>query len=150
MAIRHVVSGNREKRGQKNMAIWHVVSAYFGDKLDLSYSKHGRGVCFRACFYVNHLQDQTKCYFQARFFENDTAQSFRCAHRGRVCVRVVSVCVVLCHSKKNKLTRGGSEPTFVFSTNGGNRENTRKKKVTERSASEKHDHMTSSFSLFWR
>jgi hypothetical protein len=37
------------------------------------------------------------------------AQSFRGAHRGRVCVRVfigvcvrvVSVCVVLCHSKKS-------------------------------------------------
>jgi hypothetical protein len=63
------------------------------------------------------------------------AQSFRCALRGRVCVRVVSVCVVL----KNKLTRGGSKPTFMFSTNGGNRENTRKKKVTERS---KHGHKT--------
>jgi hypothetical protein len=28
------------------------------------------------------------------------AQSFRGAHRGRVCVRVVNVCIVLCDSNK--------------------------------------------------
>jgi hypothetical protein len=54
--------------------------------------------------------DDESSVVTSRIFISVSAQSFEGAHRGRVCirvftggvcVRVVSVCVVLCNSKKN-------------------------------------------------